>query len=370
MTLKLDAKLSKDLKLFGAEDVKKCYQCGNCSATCGLNDRQQMFPRRQMLEAQLGIEDKLTTSLEPWLCYYCGECSERCPRGAEPGETMMSLRRWLTAKYDFTGISRLFYRSGKAELLVIILTAIATAFGFTMYGFSHGGDINTYDGETAFLPAHAVHLFDWGMAAVLTTLLTINVLRMWWFTVAGRKDIKVGLGSYIANAFALPFHFLTQQRYAKCERRRPWMMHLVLALSYAILFTLVMFFLEDFQAGPETNWTLHAFGYVATLGLIGVSIFAIAGRFKKQESHYKHSHESDWLFVWLLFIVATTGIIQHILHRTGMDLYANIAYVIHLSCVVPMLILEVPFSKWSHMAYRPLAIYFSKVIEHSNSATK
>jgi hypothetical protein len=26
--------------------------------------------------------------------------------------------------------------------------------------------------------------------------------------------------------------------------------------------------------------------------------------------------------------------------------------------VVPMLGLEVPFSKWSHMAYRPLAMYF------------
>ncbi|MFH0916230.1 MAG: hypothetical protein V1912_07275 [bacterium] len=27
--------------------------------------------------------------------------------------------------------------------------------------------------------------------------------------------------------------------------------------------------------------------------------------------------------------------------------------------VVPMLALEVPFSKWSHMAYRPLAMYFA-----------
>jgi hypothetical protein len=27
--------------------------------------------------------------------------------------------------------------------------------------------------------------------------------------------------------------------------------------------------------------------------------------------------------------------------------------------VVPMLLLEVPFSKWSHMAYRPLAMYFA-----------
>ena len=66
---------------------------------------------------QMGLETKLESSLDPWLCYYCGECSDDCPRDAEPGETMMSLRRWLTSRYDWTGISRLFYRSWKAELL-------------------------------------------------------------------------------------------------------------------------------------------------------------------------------------------------------------------------------------------------------------
>ena len=34
-----------------------------------------------------------------------------------------------------------------------------------------------------------------------------------------------------------------------------------------------------------------------------------------------------------------------------------------LSMLVPMLVLEVPFGKWSHLAYRPLAIYFQAVKE-------
>jgi hypothetical protein len=42
-------------------------------------------------------------------------------------------------------------------------------------------------------------------------------------------------------------------------------------------------------------------------------------------------------------------------------------YVIHLMGVVPMLVLEVPFSKWSHMAYRPLAVYFSRVKVHAHA---
>ena len=41
-----------------------------------------------------------SSALEPWLCYYCGECSEQCPRGAEPGETMMSRSRTLRSGKD------------------------------------------------------------------------------------------------------------------------------------------------------------------------------------------------------------------------------------------------------------------------------
>ena len=43
------------------------------------------------------------------------------------------------------------------------------------------------------------------------------------------------------------------------------------------------------------------------------------------------------------------------LHRSGNDVAANVIYVVHMMGVVPMLVLEVPFSKWAHLAYRPLA---------------
>ena len=39
---------------------------------------------------------------------------------------------------------------------------------------------------------------------------------------------------------------------------------------------------------------------------------------------------------------------------------ANITYVIHLMCVVPWL-LRMPFSKWAHLIYRPLAMYFAAI---------
>ncbi|MFH0916268.1 MAG: 4Fe-4S dicluster domain-containing protein [bacterium] len=368
MAIRVNPKLIDDLEVFGAEDVSNCYHCGNCSAVCPFSKEPYIFPRRSMRYLQMGLEKKLEGSLEPWLCYYCGECSDDCPRDAEPGETMMSLRRWLTSRYDFTGISRLFYRSGKLELIIIIAAALLTGLGFVLWGMSKGS-IQSYDGPNAFLPHASIHWFDWGLAGVLLALLLTNCARMWWFTIGRDRDIHVPFTLYIRKAFLLPLHFFTQKRYAKCERKRPWLIHLALMLSYVIMLVLIMFFLGFMQGGPAIDWRVHVFGYIATVGLLGTTIFALHGRLRKTETQYKHSHETDWIFLVLLIFVAFTGILQHIMHRTGLDVAANVVYVVHLMGVVPMLGLEVPFSKWSHLAYRPLAMYFADVRAEALSAT-
>ncbi len=45
-----------------------------------------------------------------WYCYYCGECSLTCPRSAEPGEYMASLRRFAIAKYEPSGLAGLLLK--------------------------------------------------------------------------------------------------------------------------------------------------------------------------------------------------------------------------------------------------------------------
>jgi ferredoxin len=360
VAIRANPRLVEDLEKYGAQDVHKCYHCGNCSAACPFSREPFLFPRKSMRYLQMGLEKKLQGNLEPWLCYYCGECSEQCPREAEPGETMMSMRRWLTAQYDFTGISRLFYRSWKVELVAIVLVAILAGAGFSLFG-SSVGSLAIYDGPGAFLPASAVHLFDWGLGLVLLGLLLVNCGRMWWFSLGRDRKLKIPPGAYLRHAWLLPLHFLTQARYRQCSRKRPWAIHLALVLSYLSMLVLIMFFLHLMQAGPAIDWRVHALGYAASAGLVGATVFAIVGRIRRSEAQYRHSHESDWIFVGLLLIVAGTGIAQHVLHRAGLPAAANIAYVVHLMGVVPMLGLEVPFSKWAHLAYRPLGMYFSAV---------
>ncbi len=360
MAIRVNPKLIDELKRYGAEDVQKCYHCGNCSAICSHADNTFVFPRRPMRLLQMGLEKRIEGTLDPWLCYYCGQCSVNCPRGAQPGETMMSLRRWLTARYDFTGISRLFYQSWKAEIAAILVIALLTATGFLLYGFSRG-DIHTYDGPNAFLPSSTIHIFDWTMASVLALLLGINSVRMWWFTTACNERIRVQWRDYLKWIYMLPLHFLTQKHYRKCESRRPWAVHVVLMLSYMVMLVLIMFFLGLMQQGPGIRWSVHVFGYIAAGGLVFGVGYAICGRIRKTEVHLKHSHESDWIFLFMLLAVTATGVLQHVLHRTGTEIAANIAYVVHLALVVPMLTLEVPFSKWSHLAYRPLAMYLAQI---------
>jgi ferredoxin len=362
MAVRANPDLIDELQLFGAKDAIKCYQCGNCSAACSHSDDPYVFPRKSMRFLQMGLEKPLRSALDPWLCYYCGKCSEQCPRGAEPGETMMGVRRWLTAQYDFTGISGLLYRSWNSELAAVLVTALLTGVGFLTFGFLCGGrNINVYDGPGAFLPAHAIHVFDWTMGIILGLLLFINSLRMWKFTMRNENSLPVSLSLYISHLLLLPVHFLTQKRFRHCENKTPWTNHLILMLSYLTMLTLIMVFLKEMQAGPKVNWYAHAFGYLSAIGLVSTTIFAIRGRIKKDAAYHRHSHESDWMFLGLLLFVSVTGILQHILHRAGFPMAANITYVVHLMGVVPMLALEVPFSKWSHLAYRPLAIYFAQL---------
>lgn len=365
MAIRVNPMFIDVLDRYGAEDVQLCYQCGDCSTVCPHADEVYKFPRKSMRSLQMGLERKIETSLEPWLCYYCGQCSQQCPREADPGETMMSLRRWLISRYDFTGIAARFFKSKTTEILAVIITAILTGVFLLYYGFS-GGSINIYDGEGAFLPSTFIHKFDLSIGLVVAVFLVINAFRMWYFTMIKGTPFNVPWWLYVVEFYQLPWHFFTQKRYAECESQNkktffmPWFIHLGLMLGYVAMLVIVMVFIEQFQSGPAIQWPVHVFGYLASIGLITGTIYFIRNRFRKNYVQYKKSHSTDWVFVVLLLLIVITGIAQHIFHRTGLLQEANITYVIHLMLVVPWL-LRMPFSKWAHLVYRPLGMYFAAI---------
>src|SRR6185312_3338916 len=142
-------------------------------------------PRRQVLWAQWGQKERLLADPGPWLCFYCGECSEICPRQAHPGETMMALRRTLTAEYDWTGLARRMYRSAWWEIgvlavvaaIIVLLFTLPSTFGYGLLARSDARALTSVD-LGSFAPTHIVHRGDTIMALSLGILLLINAARM------------------------------------------------------------------------------------------------------------------------------------------------------------------------------------------------
>lgn len=363
MAIRVNPGLIDEMVHFGAEDVQMCYHCGDCSAVCVHTDEVFRFPRKSMRLLQMGLETKLESNIEPWLCYYCGQCSEQCPREAEPGETMMSIRRWLISRYDFTGIARLFFKSLKAEIIAVILIGLIAGAAFLIHGLRFG-DISIYDGEGAFLPSSLVHQVDILIALIVVVFLLSNVIRMFYFILIKGMKEPAPWWSYLKYIYLLPWHFISQKRYSECESDKgpklhfPLLLHLGLMLGYVTMLLLVMISLDLLQSGPAIDWRVHILGYLASIGLLAGTIFFLTRRFQKKQTQYKKTEGSDWVFIILLFLIVITGVIQHILHRSGLYMAANIVYLTHLMVVIPWL-LRMPFTKWSHIIYRPLAMYFA-----------
>ncbi|RLC97279.1 MAG: 4Fe-4S ferredoxin [Chloroflexi bacterium] len=371
MATRVDPGLMYELKEYGAVDIEKCFNCGNCTAICPLSENNYPFPRGTIRNIQLGLRNRMVQNLDPWLCYYCGECSETCPKQAEPGETLMAARRWLTAQYDWTGLAGKFYTSKLWEFGAMILTAI---FIIILAVILHGPIVTDSVQLNTFAPIELMHTADWIMAVGLVFFIGTNILRMHHYVIRKGSPVKVPLIVYITEAWHFVLHIMTQMRWSECAKdettqeeknykRLPWINHLLMASGYGLMLVLIMFFLPWFQTDdiyPITN-PQRWLGYYATAVLLYGAGSVIIGRIKQQRPIHKFSHPSDWIFPVLLLTVTITGILQHAFRYIGLPLATYYTYVIHLAAAFPMLVLEVPFGKWSHLYYRPLAIYFQQV---------
>lgn len=335
------------LKKFGAVDFNACYNCGTCTAVCSLSTEDDSFPREMVRLSVLGQTEDIKSSLKPWLCYYCGECTTYCPQTANPGELMMSLRRWLTTAYDWTGLSGILYKS-----LVLSITAmILIIAGVLAYAYSAGFDTDTI--------MHFGHYFEMiAIALVFTVILLPNIIRMWYFIILKPK-IKVSLLTYAKSILELFIHMFTQKRTLGCDDSViRWFEHLILVISYLTLL-FVTVFLNWFGS---TNIIVIATGYLVSAVIFVVTIDFVSGRIRKKKEISKFSQPSDWLFVIWLALLGITAFIVRLTIDLGTPVNASLSiYLIHLIILAQWALLIVPFGKWTHFLYRSFAMYFAKL---------
>jgi ferredoxin len=370
MKIKSDPTLLADVRAHGKFDTNACFQCGSCTVICSLTNNSASFPRRIFRYTLFGLRKLLLSSLEPWLCYYCGDCSTTCPRQTEPGEAMMTLRRYLTAQYDWTGISSRIYRSKAWEIGSLLLVGALVLLLVVLY---HVYVVGLQLSEFAIdpEPMGLEHMFDTITIFTLSVFfipfffLITNAFRMYWYAMHRDSKVKIPFLLYFTEARTLILHAVTQIRYRECTDKGRWIKHLFLVSGCVLMFFLLIFFLKWFQTDniypvyhPQ-RWL----GYFATGAIIFATGEILLGRIKKREQIHKFSHQTDLTLPILLFLTAVSGIAVHIFRYLEFSLITHYTYAIHLAIAVPMLVIEIPFGKWSHMIYRPLAMYFQTVKE-------
>ncbi len=369
---RVDPHLLKEVRGFGPFDANGCFNCGTCTLSCDLAASPDAFPRRAVQFVVVGLADPVRESLAPWLCQDCGDCSTACPRDAQPRESMATLRRYLTAQYDWTGIAAKIYTSrawafGSLAFVGLLVAALMVWYHLSVAGMSVSDLASQSMGLSHMFPT--ITYFTLAVIFLPLLVLASNAVRMHRLVMGGAGQ-RIPLTAYLAEARTLLRYAATQERPVPCpdEARRARMArHRLLAAGGLIMFVLLAFFLRLFQTDAiypvwhPQRWL----GYAAAALLLYGSADILVRRLAKKEEMYKRSEPEDFTFPILLLLTAASGIAVHILRYMALPFAAHYMYFVHIVVSVPLLVVEVPFGRWSHALYRPLAVYFHAVRERA-----
>lgn len=365
-----DPTLVADIRRYGKFDPTGCYQCGSCTLTCDLVEGSVTFPRRSIRYALLGLRQPLVASLEPWVCHDCGDCSIVCPRQSEPRLSMITLRRFLSAQYEWTGIGRKLLQSTAWYLGSLISVAVLTLLlivGYHLWyvGMSVGGFATTPFGLEHMFPTMTYYTLTVILLPLL--LLLSRVMHIWRLTMTGEGRMRIPLSTYAVEAWVYAYESVVQPLMRKCPEHGRWIGHEFLAVGTVMMLAIKVFALRWFQTDniyPFYN-PQRWLGYLAA-GFIFYGVADILNcRLRAHKEICKETHFQDLVFPVLLLSTAISGLAAHVFRYLGFGLTCHFLYAAHVIIATPMLLVEMSFGKWSHMVYRPLALYFLAVKERA-----
>jgi quinone-modifying oxidoreductase subunit QmoC len=381
VTIRVDPGFLGEMERFGAFDIRGCFNCGNCTAVCSLSRGGESFPRRLIRFAQLGMRDQLAASKEIWLCYNCGDCSETCPRKAEPGEFMASARRYFISSWDLTSLARRLYTS---RLFTAIFMGSLAAL-FTGMLLASGGKMSSQRLDLlGFVPLEWVHYLGTFVLVLAGLAAAANVMNA-----ARRLNRSLpaqfpGKGSYLRNAWGAARETLkelaAQTRFTECAAegpaaKEPWYLgarwvHLAIMWGFMGLFAATALdFLFKVPGSSVPLWyPARLLGTGSGLVLLyGTTVAMVRRLTRRGGSPFVHSLLSDWLLLGLLWSVALTGFLLEIaVYLPEGFTWGYATFLVHVVLAMELLIL-LPFTKFMHMFYRPLALWVLNLRSMSES---
>ena len=369
MSYHCDPTLLEEVRRYGKFDTAGCFNCGSCIQACELAGNHASFPRRSTRQVLMGLRQVLNEGLDPWICHDCGDCSTACPRQTEPRDSMMTLRRYLASVYDWTGIAAKINRSTAWHIGSLLFVAVSVLMLIVLY---HLYVVRMPFPYFAVTPRGLGHMFPlmtyFTLAVILFPFLILltNAFRMYLITVHQKGNIRSRLSQWFTEARTFLLHFFTYKKMSECPTEKGrWPKHFLLGVGCMVMLVLMVFFLRWFQTDMvyPLYYPQRWVGYLAAAFMIFGSVDILIGRIRKKREIHKSSDFRDWNFPILILATSVSGIAVHILRIAELELAAHYAYSIHMMICVPMLVIEMPFGKWTHMIYRPLAIYFQSLKE-------
>lgn len=86
----------------GGENIKACFSCGTCTATCPVSQIDAEFnPRKIIRQVLLGLREEVLSSPVIWRCVQCYGCYAKCPQNVKFTEVMAALRQMAVEEGRF-----------------------------------------------------------------------------------------------------------------------------------------------------------------------------------------------------------------------------------------------------------------------------
>lgn len=90
---KLNDEIIAKIEEISGQQVRKCFQCGKCTAGCPSIDDMDILPNQIMKLLQMGEKEEVLNSKTVWVCDSCFTCESRCPKGLDIAKVMEAVRQ-------------------------------------------------------------------------------------------------------------------------------------------------------------------------------------------------------------------------------------------------------------------------------------
>ena len=102
-------------KLLDAENLKYCFECGICAASCPMMELvPDRYNPRILLETIFLNPEKALTKPDTWLCGWCYRCHDRCPQKLKPPEIFLLVKSLAVERGSLEGFEEATEIIGKS----------------------------------------------------------------------------------------------------------------------------------------------------------------------------------------------------------------------------------------------------------------